>query len=58
MYRALYAFENSAENTLCCKAGDRFTILDSSNKDWWLAQNGRGQLGYIPASYLAVDEVI
>jgi SH3 domain len=57
MYRALYAFDNTAENVLPCEAGDRFTILDDTDEHWWLAQNGRGQVGYIPASYLAVDEV-
>jgi len=57
MYRALYAFENDADNVLPCKAGDMFTILENDDAHWWLVQNGRGQLGYIPASYLALDEV-
>ena len=57
MYRALYPFENDDSNVLCCKAGDKFTVLDSSDANWWLAQNGKGQVGYVPANYLAIDEV-
>ena len=57
MYRALYAFENNADNVLSCKAGDKFTVLENSDEHWWLAQNGKGELGYVPANYLTVDEV-
>jgi hypothetical protein len=57
MYRALYDYLSSLPDYLSFEAGDQFTILDSSHKDWFLAQNGFGEIGYIPRNYVAVDNV-
>ena len=57
MFRAQFAFDSPEPSVLPCAAGDQFTVLDSSNDLWWLVQNGNGQVGYVPASYLVADDV-
>ena len=58
MYKALYDFTISDENGLSFAANERFTVLDSQkDPHWWLVQNGTGKIGFVPANYLAEDEV-
>jgi len=57
MYRAQFVFSSSEASVLPCAVGDQFTVIDSSNDQWWLVQNGQGQVGYVPASYLVADDV-
>jgi len=57
MYRAKFAFNGSEAGVLPCAVGDQFIVLDSSNGQWWLVQNGQGQVGYVPATYLVADDV-
>ena len=58
MFKALYAFTIDDENGLSFPVGERFTVMDS-HKDphWWLVQNGTGKVGFVPANYLAKDDV-
>ena len=58
MYRALYPYENDSDGVLNGKAGDKFTVINGTDAHWWLVQNGTGQVGYFPANYLAIDEVL
>jgi len=57
MYRAKFAFASRDAGVLPCVAGDRFTVIDSSDEQWLLVMNGKGQVGYVPANYLVVDDV-
>ena len=57
MYRAEFAFNSSEPGVLPCVVGDQFTVLDSSHEQWWLVQNGQGQVGYVPANYIVADDV-
>ena len=57
MYRAQFAFDSCEAGVLPCAVGDQFTVIDSSNELWWLVQNGKGQVGYVPASYIVADAV-
>jgi len=57
MYRAQFAFDSREAGVLPCAVGDQFTVLDSSNEQWWLVQNGKGQVGYVPANYIVADDV-
>lgn len=57
MYRALYDFADKRSDCLSFTTGDKFTILDSSRSDWYFAQNGFGQIGYIPSNYIVEDNV-
>lgn len=58
MFRALYSFNSEDSGTLNCKDGDQFTVLDKTlSSDWWLAQNGLGQVGYVPRTYLVEENV-
>jgi len=57
MYRAQFAFDSSEAGVLLFDVGDPFTVIDTSDEHWWLAQNGRGQVGYVPANYLIADDV-
>ncbi|XP_050409446.1 NCK-interacting protein with SH3 domain [Patella vulgata] len=58
MYRALYGYKSSLSDYLSFDASDRFTLLDAENqksdqqKEWLLAQNGIGELGYVPYNYI------
>ena len=37
-----------------------YLMKHDDNDHWWLAENGKGQLGYVPASYLMIiiDETL
>ncbi|KAI8781807.1 formin protein 20 [Biomphalaria glabrata] len=53
MYRALYAYKSELPKYLSFEAGDRFTLLDTSvSNQWFLAQNGLGNVGYVPFNYI------
>ncbi|XP_053399452.1 LOW QUALITY PROTEIN: NCK-interacting protein with SH3 domain-like [Mercenaria mercenaria] len=57
MYRALYDYKTDMKQYLSFVTGDQFTVLDSSQKDWYTAQNGFGEIGYIPKNYVVKDQV-
>jgi len=57
MFRAQFAFKSSEAGVLPSAVGDQFTVIDSSNEQWWLVQNGNGQIGYVPANYIVADDV-
>ena len=57
MYRAKFVFDSSEAGVLTFAAGDQFTVIDSSDEHWWFVQNGMGQVGYVPASYIVEDDV-
>lgn len=57
MYRALYDFESDSAQALVFHAGDQFTVLEQTDEHWWLAQNGFGQIGYVPHNYIDKDQV-
>ncbi|KAK2182728.1 hypothetical protein NP493_340g03079 [Ridgeia piscesae] len=57
MYRALYAFKSDNPNALGFDAGERFTVIDDKkDSHWWLVQNDRDEVGYVPANYVKRDE--
>lgn len=59
MHRALYRYDSTDEGALSFTENDTFTVIDTSNgPHWWLAQDGRGQIGYVPVSYLTKNEVM
>ena len=57
MYRALYSFQATDPSALSFTASAHFTVMDTSDQYWWLVQNGSGFVGYVPANYLAKEEV-
>ncbi|XP_076448361.1 NCK-interacting protein with SH3 domain-like [Babylonia areolata] len=57
MYRALYEYKSSLPDYLSFCAGDQFTVIDRANKDWFRVQNGRGQIGYVPCTYVKQVQV-
>ncbi|KAL5015386.1 hypothetical protein ScPMuIL_009656 [Solemya velum] len=52
MYRAIYDYTSRLSNYMSFQKNDNFTVLDNSEKDWFLAQNGLGEVGYIPKNYV------
>ncbi|RUS74564.1 hypothetical protein EGW08_017670, partial [Elysia chlorotica] len=53
MYRALYAHNSKLPKYLSFEPGDKFTLVDTSVSDqWFLAQNGLGEIGYVPFNYI------
>ncbi|KAL4230198.1 hypothetical protein ACF0H5_010583 [Mactra antiquata] len=56
MFRALYDYKTELSGYLTFQVEDQFTVLDSTQKDWFLAQNGFGEIGYIPKNYVTKDQ--
>ncbi|XP_063406825.1 NCK-interacting protein with SH3 domain-like isoform X2 [Mytilus trossulus] len=56
MYRALYDYNSTRKGYLTFVKGDDFSLLDKKHGDWVLAQNGFGEVGYVPATYISKDE--
>ncbi|XP_013393365.1 NCK-interacting protein with SH3 domain-like [Lingula anatina] len=56
MFRALYDFEATVPHTLSFNRDDKFTVIDQKHPDWWLVQNGFGEVGYVPGTYVTKDE--
>lgn len=57
MYRALYDYQSSLPGYLSFKAGDQFTVIEKTSDDWLLAQNGIGQVGFVPHNYVSGTKV-
>ncbi|XP_060558045.1 NCK-interacting protein with SH3 domain-like [Ruditapes philippinarum] len=57
MFRALYDYKTDMQKYLSFVTGDQFTVLDSSQKDWYFAQNGFGEIGFIPKNFVVKDQV-
>ena len=57
MYRALYDYQATDKHALSISKGDRFTVVEATDEQWWMVQNGFGQIGYVPTNYLEKDEV-
>lgn len=56
-YTALYDYIRNGESELSFKEHEVLAILDNSG-DWWYAQNGHEEAGWVPPSYLDVDNPI
>ncbi|XP_029946921.1 SH3 and cysteine-rich domain-containing protein 3-like [Salarias fasciatus] len=50
-YLALYRFKAIEKDDLDVHAGDRITVIDDSNEEWWRGKIGE-RTGFIPASYI------
>uniref|UniRef100_A0A8C5I6A5 SH3 and cysteine-rich domain-containing protein 3 n=1 Tax=Gouania willdenowi TaxID=441366 RepID=A0A8C5I6A5_GOUWI len=50
-YLALYRFKATEKDDLDVQAGDRITVIDDSNEEWWRGKSGE-RSGFIPASYI------
>ncbi|KAK2562177.1 Rho GTPase-activating protein 9 [Acropora cervicornis] len=47
-----YSYEARDERIVSFSAGDRFTLLDKTNDDWWQVQKESEKPIYVPASYM------
>uniref|UniRef100_A0A8D0A8L0 SH3 and cysteine rich domain 3 n=1 Tax=Sander lucioperca TaxID=283035 RepID=A0A8D0A8L0_SANLU len=50
-YLALYRFKAIEKDDLDVHAGDRITVIDDSNEEWWRGKIGE-RTGFIPANYI------
>ncbi|XP_053724305.1 SH3 and cysteine-rich domain-containing protein 3-like isoform X1 [Synchiropus splendidus] len=50
-YLALYRFKAIEKDDLDVHAGDRITVIDDSNEEWWRGKIG-DRTGFIPANYI------
>ena len=50
--RAMYSYNASQPGDLCITEGDRLTVLDQSEPNWWKARDAQGRVGYIPSNYV------
>ena len=48
--------ESPVGNELDVNEGDTLVYLmtNENNEHWWLAEDGKGQVGYVPATYLKI----
>ncbi|KAG8908104.1 cytoskeletal protein binding protein, partial [Tulasnella sp. 408] len=51
----LYDFEAEGDDELTVKEGERLTILDKEDDEWWKCRNWTGNEGIVPASYLEIE---
>ena len=58
MFRALYDYNSPANGYLSFVTGDEFTLLGERRGEWLLAQNGFGEVGFVPANYIQRDESV
>lgn len=47
-----YSYEAGDGRTIAFSAGDRFTLLNKTNGDWWQVRKGLEKPMYVPASYM------
>ena len=53
LYQALYDFQAEDDSELSMRKGDIVRITDTSDQNWWNAQNEKsGKTGVVPQSYL------
>lgn len=62
LIRALYSYkpDSPAPNStvLTCESGDQFILIKSTEtQDWLYVINASGNLGYIPANFVSVENV-
>ncbi|XP_064633439.1 NCK-interacting protein with SH3 domain-like [Lineus longissimus] len=57
MYKAKFDFTSKEPKALSFRAGDQFTVIEFVDKHWCQAQNGYGQVGFVPNDYIEKDEV-
>ncbi|XP_067229970.1 SH3 and cysteine-rich domain-containing protein 3-like [Chanodichthys erythropterus] len=50
-YLALYRFKAIEKDDLDVHPGDRITVIDDSNEEWWRGKIG-DQSGFVPANYI------
>ncbi|XP_018425111.1 PREDICTED: SH3 and cysteine-rich domain-containing protein 3 isoform X1 [Nanorana parkeri] len=48
---ALYRFKALEKDDLDFQAGDRITVIDDSNEEWWRGKIGE-KAGYLPANFI------
>lgn len=59
MYRALYNYDAKTKNfDLSFESGDQFTDLEKREDGWLLVQNGFGEIGHVPASYVEKEDTV
>lgn len=47
-----YSYEAGDGRTIAFSTGDRFTLLNKTNGDWWQVRKGSEKPMYVPASYM------
>ena len=47
-----YTYEAGDGRTIAFSAGERFTLLNKTNGDWWQVRRGTEKPMYVPASYM------
>lgn len=53
LYQAAYDFQAEDESELSMRKGDIVRVTDTSDANWWKAENEKtGQSGIVPCQYL------
>ena len=58
--RALYSYSADEQDELSFECGEELTVLkrgDATEREWWWAENMKGETGYIPRNLLGVRNI-
>ncbi|CAN9514782.1 unnamed protein product [Ophioblennius macclurei] len=50
---ALQDYEPVKDDDILLKKDTEYTLIDSSHGDWWAVQDGQGNIGFVPSTYVA-----
>lgn len=53
---AAYDFEAQGDDELTITEGERLTVLERENDEWWLVRNAHGSEGVVPAAYVEISQ--
>ena len=52
VFEAKYDYTQRTDEDLSFKKGDLLYILNSDDKDWWLAKNSSDKKGFVPSNHV------
>eukprot|EP01095_Lingulamoeba_sp_RSL-Kostka_P010787 TRINITY_DN3950_c1_g3_i1.p1 TRINITY_DN3950_c1_g3~~TRINITY_DN3950_c1_g3_i1.p1 ORF type:complete len:278 (-),score=110.63 TRINITY_DN3950_c1_g3_i1:148-981(-) len=55
---ALVLFDFNGEDGITISAGEYVDILSQENKDWWYIMNQNGKEGYVPSTFVSIEEIL
>ncbi|KAF0989461.1 hypothetical protein HZS_3230 [Henneguya salminicola] len=51
-HEAVYDYTADEDNELSFEEGEKFTIIEKTDKDWWTVTNSTGITGLVPSNYV------
>jgi hypothetical protein len=48
----MYGYAPTQPGDLPMREGDKLTVIDKSEPNWWKARDAQGRVGFIPSNYV------